>query len=291
MHARISRDAWPAPLRRSKKSACSVRLSGLMAAPMIDPVAGIFDGIAVFWGRASFGIALAAIWLVGCAESRYIYRPAQQATATVGNLPAARYAIPAERPTGEVLIASPGLTAMPEADGRTPALFVRMVVTNNSDDTPWTVDTRQQFAFIGGEKQSPSFVNGAKPQETALQIPRGEKKLVDLYYPLPAKIEGDEQIPQFELAWTVATPSRAIAERTAFDRLRIEPYYYDGGYYAYGPYWRRDPFWYPYPYYGGVYLGVGHYGHYGHYGYGGGGYGRHFGGRPGGYIRATPGRR
>src|SRR5207302_5348448 len=142
-----------------------------------------------------------------------------------GNLPAARYAIPAERPTGEVLIASPGLTAMPEADGRTPALFVRMVVTNNSDETPWTLDTREQFAFIGGEKQSPSFVNGAKPPETALQIPRGEKKLVDLYYRLPVKIEGDEQIPQCERARSIETPSRAIAERTACDRLRIEPHY------------------------------------------------------------------
>ena len=245
----------------------------------------------VFPGRISFGIALAAILFAGCAENRYIYRPAQQATATVGNLPAARYTIPAERPTGEVLIASPGLTAMPEAESRTPALFVRMVVTNNSDDTPWTVDTRQQFAFIGGEKQSPAFVNGAKPTEAALQIPRGEKKLVDLYYRLPGKIDGDEQIPQFELAWTVGTPSRPIAERTSFDRMSVEPQYYDRGYYAYGPgwgpYWRHDPFWYPYPYYGGVYLGVGHYGygHYGHYGYG-----RPFGGRSG-YIRATPGRR
>jgi hypothetical protein len=245
----------------------------------------------VFPGRA-FGIALAAILLVGCAESRYIYRPAQQATATVGNLPAARYAIPSERPTGEVLIASSGLTAMPEADARTPALFVRMIVTNNSDDTPWTMDTRQQFAFIRGQKQIPAFVNAAKPSEAVLQIPRGEKKLVDLYYRLPPTVEGDEQIPQFELAWTVETPSRAIAERTSFDRMTIEPRYYDGGYYGYGPGWGpywHDPFWRPYPYYyGGVYLGVGHYGAYGHRGYYGGGH--HFGGR-GGYIRATPGRR
>lgn len=246
----------------------------------------------LFRGRASIVIAALTILLGGCAEGRYIYRPAQQATATVGNLPAARYAIPSERPSGEVLIASSGLSTLPESDGRAPALFVRMIVTNNSDETAWTLDTRQQFAIIGGQKQSPAFVNTAKPSESVLQIARGEKRLVDLYYRLPPKVEGDDQIPQFDFAWNVQTSTRAVADRTSFDRMSVEPAY--DGYYAYhpgwGPYWWHDPYWGPYPYYyGGVYLGVGHYGYRGYRGYGG--YGGHFGGGRHGYIRATPGRR
>ena len=248
-------------------------------------------------GRVLLGIALVAILLGGCAEGSYIYRPAQQATATVGNLPAARYGIPAERPTGEVLIASSGLTQLPQTEVRTPAIFVRMVVTNNSDETAWTLDTAQQFAVIGGQKQSPAYVNTYNQAQPVLEIPRGAKRLVDLYYRLPPKLEGDDPVPQFDLAWNVQTGARAVAERTSFDRLKVEPMYagYYGGYYPYGPGWGPygwwyDPFW-PYPYYG-FHVGVGYYGHYGYRGYGGyGGYRGHYGVGRGSYIRATPSRR
>jgi hypothetical protein len=253
--------------------------------------------------RTIFGAALAALVLGGCAENRYIYQPAQQATATVGNLPAARYGVPAERPTGEVLIASSGLTSLPEADARTPALFVRMIITNNSDDTPWTLDTQQQLAIVGGEKLSPAYVNAYQYTKPAVEIPRGEKRLLDLYYRLPGKVDADNPTPQFDFAWNVQTGSRLIAERTSFDRLTVEPvyaggYYYPYGYYygpGWGPYGWYDPFWRPYPYfYGGVHI-VGRYG-YGGYGYGyRGGYGYGAGYRGGvgrgPYIRATPHRR
>jgi hypothetical protein len=251
-------------------------------------------------GRAILGIALFAVLVAGCAETRYIYRPAQQATATVGTLPAARYAIPAERPTGEVLIASSGLTELPGAEARTPALFVRMVVTNNSDDVAWIMDTGQQLAIVGGQKLSPSYVNSYNQKQPTLEIPRGEKRLVDFYYRLPGKVDPDDAMPQFDLAWNVQTGPRLIAERTSFDRMRVEPvyaggYYYPYGYYGpyWGPYWWHDPFWRPYPYfYGGVHIGAGHYYYGGYRGYGGyygGGY-RGGGGR-GGYIRANPSRR
>jgi hypothetical protein len=246
-------------------------------------------------GRAILGIALLTILLGGCAENRYIYRPAQQATATVGALPAARYGVPAERPAGEVLIASSGLTELPGAEARTPALFVRMVVTNNSDDATWTMDTAQQQAVIGGQKQSPAYVNTYGQKQPALEIPKGEKRLVDLYYRLPAKTDPDDAMPEFDFAWSVQTGTRLVAERTSFDRMRVEPMYAGGYYYPYGPYWGpywwHDPFWRPYPYYGGVYIGVGrYYGGYPRY-YGGGYRGGYYGGGRGGYIRATPSRR
>jgi len=256
-------------------------------------------------GRTIFGIALAAILLGGCAENRYIYRPAQQATATVGNLPAARYEVPAERPTGEVLIASSGLTALPEAEPNTPALFVRIIVTNNSDDTTWTMDTQQQLAIVGGQKLSPTYVNAYQYTKPAVEIPRGEKRLLDFYYRLPGKVDTENPTPEFDFAWNVQTGARVVAERTSFDRLTVEPvyargYYYPYGY-SYGPWWGPygwyDPFWGPYPYpyfYGGVHI-VNRYGYYGGYGFRGGyGYGAGYRGgigRGAPYIRATPHRR
>src|SRR5258708_12305024 len=139
-------------------------------------------------GRTVFGIALLAIALGGCAENRYIYQPAQQATATVGNLPAARYAVPPERPTGEVLIASSGLTQLPDVEARTPALFVRMIVTNNSDDATWTLDTQQQLPIVGGEKLAPAYANAYQYTNPPPQIPPPDKPLLHLYYPLPPHV-------------------------------------------------------------------------------------------------------
>jgi hypothetical protein len=245
--------------------------------------------------RAWIGVLIAATAMVlgGCAsEGRYIYRPEQQVTATVSSLPAARYSIPPERPAGEVLIASSGITQLPNSDARTPALFVRVIVTNNSDDTPWTLDTRQQFAWLGGEWQSPANVNGYGQSSPVIQVTRGEKRLVDMYYRLPPKADGDEEIPRFELAWTIQTAARVVAERTSFDRLRVEPAYVAGTYYPYGPPWWGPYGWYdpfgPYPYWG-FHLGY-------HFGYGSRyrGYsvpGRYYGPSRGGYIRAPAMRR
>jgi hypothetical protein len=236
-------------------------------------------------------IAVAGTVLGGCAsESRYIYRPEQQATATVNRLPAARYPIPPERTVGEVLIVSSGITQLPTTDARTPALFVRMIVTNNSDDTPWSLDTRQQVAWVGGEWQSPAHVNAYGQSPPVIQVARGEKRLVDFYYQLPAKTESDEQVPRFEVAWTIQSGARLVTERTSFDRLRVEPGYAAGGYYPYGPGWGGpygwyDPFW-PYPYWGvhvGYRFGYGHRGYYGP--------GRFYGPSRGGYIRAPAMRR
>ena len=236
-------------------------------------------------GRSCLAIALVALSLVGCAEGMHVYRPVN-ATSSVGELPAARYALPPEHPTGEVFIASSGLTQLPESDARAPALFVRMVVSNQSDPSPWRLDMRQQFVFIREQWERP-YVSASRQSQTVIEIPRGEKRIVDLYYRLPDKIDGDDEVPRFELAWNVLTGERFVNERLAFDRTRIEPVYY-----GYGPGWRRygwyDPYYWPYPYYG-VHIGVGYYG--GFRGYGGRGYGGYGGHVRAPYVRAAPSRR
>jgi hypothetical protein len=251
-------------------------------------------------------LAIASLTLGACAEGNYLYRPAQQATATVSGLPAARYAIPAERPQGEVLVVSSGVTEIKPNNTEMRALFVRVVISNNSDEAGWRLDTRKQMAVIAG--QSPvaaAYANTFGQPLPVVEIARGEKRTIDFYFPLPAGTESSSDLPQFDLTWNVETGTRPIAERTSFDRFRVEriytsPYY---GYYGYAPYSRwgyYDPYWGPYygvgvgiyGYGGGYYRGGGYYGggHYGGGSYGGGSYGGGGGGRPS-YSRPSVQRR
>jgi hypothetical protein len=239
-------------------------------------------------------LAIALTLLGGCAENRYLFKPSQQATAQVNGLPAARYAIPPERPQGEVLVVSTGVTEIKPDNVKQRALFARVIVSNNSDESTWQLDTRKQAAVLGNTRIAPTYVNTFGQPIPVVEIPKGDKRTIDFYFPLPAGTQTNGDLAQFDLSWNVDTGTRAIAERTSFDRYRVEPVY-SGGYYGYWgyPYYPYrwgwyDPFWGPHysVYYGGGwgwgsrYYGGGYYG--GHYGgghYGGGGGGR------GGYSR------
>jgi hypothetical protein len=176
----------------------------------------------VAWASSIF---LASCVLVACAEDEYIYRPAEQATANVGGLPAARYGIPPERPLGTVLIASSGLARVGFGDGAEQRMLaVRMVVSNNTDDVPWTVDTREQRAIVLGAGESrPVYANADGGLSPLLQVARGKKMSVDLFYPLPADRQNAKHVPEFDVIWQVRTGERIVAERTPFERLEIEP--------------------------------------------------------------------
>ena len=233
-------------------------------------------------GRTKLALlALTTVALGACAEGNYLYRPVQQGTATVSGLPAARYAIPTEKPEGEVLVVSSGVTEIKPDKGPMRVLFVRVVISNNSDETTWRFDTRKQGAvFEGKPAVAAAYVNTFGQPLPVVEIARGQKRTLDFYYPVPAGTETSGDLPQFDLTWNVETGARAVAERTSFDRFRVERVYPSAYYYG-SPYYSRwgyyDPYWGPYwgPRYGGFYGGWG--GYYGG-GYYGGGFGRGFGG-------------
>jgi hypothetical protein len=243
--------------------------------------------------------AFAGVMLGGCAENRYLYRPAQQATAQVSGLPAARYAVPPERPQGEVLVVSSGITEIQPENAKQRALFARVIVTNNTDDTTWQLDTRKQAAVLGNNRIAPTYVNTFGHPLPVIEIPKGEKRTIDFYFPVPPGTDSNSDVQQFDLSWNIETGTRTIAERTSFDRYRVEPVY-SGGYYGYGygypgyPYYPSrwgwyDPFWGPHYsiYYGGGWgWGRGHWGGGGWYGGGGGGHVGGGGGR-GSYTRPS----
>jgi hypothetical protein len=190
--------------------------------------------------------------MLGCAgTSDYVYTP-NTSNATAAGLPASRTLIPPERPQGSIEVLSYGATRLNRDDARIPALHVRAIVSNDSDDSPWTFDTTQQLVEIAGEGRSRAiFANADVGTLPIVTIGRSEKRTVDLYFPLPETMRDEKNLAGFDLVWQVNTPARAVASRTSFDRVEQKPEYQAGyavGYGAwpwyagYGPYWWYDPF-------------------------------------------------
>jgi hypothetical protein len=202
----------------------------------------------------SLAVLLGGIGLAACDEPSYIYRPAVSTTsATVNGLPASYYTIPPEAPRGNVRIVTMGFAEIqPQGSAeQLRALHVRMVVANNSDAS-WYVDTREQHAVLpeGGESR-PAYAtvdHGAPP---VVEIPPRGERTIDLFYPLPAQVQKESALPSFAMLWQVNTNTRAVVDRTPFERQElitdVYPDYYD---------W-RGPYWYD-PYYArGGFVGVG----------------------------------
>jgi hypothetical protein len=189
--------------------------------------------------------------LAGCAgNSQYMYEP-NTANATTAGLPAARTPIPQEQPQGAIEVASYGVTDLQRDSTTIPSLHVRAVVTNDGDETPWMFDTSQQMVEIPGEGKSRAmWVNTDVGTLPNVVIGKGERRVLDFYFPLPDSMQKAAQIPQFDLLWQVKTAARTVASRTSFDRVDREPndaVYADAGWplwAGYGPYWWYDP-WYP----------------------------------------------
>ena len=179
------------------------------------------------------------ILLVGRAETTgmgYAYLPAVPAGARVNGYPAAYYAIPAERPTGDVRVGSFGLTSVqPQAGGPTTTVaHVRLIIANNADDMPWTIDTRDAVMSVAGEGTSrPAFVNSDAGAPPLIQIERGGRRTIDLYYPLPPGRAVEEALPAFDVTWSIRTPSGDVAQRTPFERSSVGEDDLSTGYYAY----------------------------------------------------------
>jgi hypothetical protein len=194
--------------------------------------------------------AIIALGILGCAGQNYAYPPEAANALSPAGPPAARTQIPLERPRGSVEVASYGITDLRSDGIKIPVLQVRMTVRNDSDDGPWLIDTRRQLAQIPGEGRSaPMYVNGDARSLREVPIGRGQRRVIDLYYPLPATIRGDAQLRRFDVLWQVETSERTVASHDTFDRIEVEPEEESADLYqpwplwsGYGPNWWYDPF-------------------------------------------------
>lgn len=167
--------------------------------------------------RASGLVVIAGLF--GCAgTSDYVYTPST-ANATVAGLPASRTAIPPEQPQGAIEVTSHGVTSLRQDRAEVPALHVRAIITNDGDDTPWTLDTTQQLVAIPGEGQSRAlYVNSDVGTLPSVTIARHERRVLDFYFPLPETAPDASRLPRFDMLWTINTPARTVASRTSFER-------------------------------------------------------------------------
>jgi len=97
----------------------------------------------------------------------------------------------------------------------------------------------------------PAFISASVRDLPLVEIPPGEKRALDLYFPLPDPLRSARQVPQFEVLWRVTTDTREVAERTPFERIRVEPAWEEHAGYGVGlgvvsAWWWYDPL-YPYP--------------------------------------------
>jgi hypothetical protein len=68
-----------------------------------------------------------------------------------------------------------------------------------------------------------AFVNADVAKLPVVTIPPGERRAVDLFFPLPESLEEPEDLPAFDVIWRVRADRRTVARRTPFERLASIP--------------------------------------------------------------------
>jgi hypothetical protein len=191
-------------------------------------------------------VIVAAALLSACgATTEYLYAP-RAATTWIDGYPATRERIPPEEPHGAVEAVSFGVISL-DAGGRDVlALHARLVIENDDDIAAWQLDTRDQLLEIPGEGRSrAAFVNTDVSTLPILRIERRDRRVVDLYYPLPAGIDSNDDLGRFAVLWTVRTPDRDVGGRVMFDRVDADDYVDDETHVVlvsgWGPYWWYEP--------------------------------------------------
>ena len=178
----------------------------------------------------------------GCAETPAYYYAPEAPTVTRNGVPTRVEKIPPEAPQGTVEFSSVGIAQLQNG---TRALHARMAVDNEGDDTPWTIDIREQLVEIPNVGRSAPLSARADLQTLpTITIGRREKRTIDLYYPLPPGVNSADNLSGFDLLWQVRTAQRPISGRTRINRFEAEENYSTNMvvYGGWGPYWWYDPF-------------------------------------------------
>ena len=191
-----------------------------------------------------------AVTAVACAPA-YVYLPTEQVTAVVDGQPAARYPIPPEAPTGDVRLHSFGVVDLgDEGGGQVPTLHLRFWISHDIGTQPWVMDTRTVRLELrrGGESRPTLVAAGRDEALPRVEIPPGQQRVVEMFFPLPAGLDEEDALPAFDVIWQVQTEARVVGERTPFERVRVEappPPPTWGFSYGYGYGWWYDPWWRP----------------------------------------------
>lgn len=186
---------------------------------------------------AVLALSFAAIAFVGCAPQPYAYVPVAPATPTQADMPTGALsettptpAIDAIEPSatnGSVRLASYGVAKIPGTTrsdgGASPSVHLRMTVTNRSADT-WTVNGAEQRLEIGaddGGRVAVYALTASGQRAPTIDVPSGEARVVDLFYPLPDGVKPGKDLPRFDAVWSVQSGRAAVSDRTVFERVAV----------------------------------------------------------------------
>jgi len=149
-----------------------------------------------------------------------------------------------------VELASLGVAELTPDDGAPiAALHLQAVLANTDDDQPWAVDmARARVELVAGEPIAAAFVNSDARTLPIAIIARGERRVVDLYFPIPRELAAHGPAA-FTLTWPMnRPPHRALHARFTSERITAQTN--DGVARAagWGPRWWFAPT-YPWPEY------------------------------------------
>jgi hypothetical protein len=120
-----------------------------------------------------------------------------------------------EIPRGSVELTSLGTVDLsPDQGAPIRAMHIRMIVSNKSDDRPWTVDASQSRLEIGGARIATTAASSDVNTLPFAIVAHGERAVVDWFFALPAAIA--DTPTGFSVAWTLRTPDSATPESTRF---------------------------------------------------------------------------
>jgi hypothetical protein len=175
-------------------------------------------------GRRFLDATIVTLAAAGCAgHVRYVYAPAH-ANRWMDEFHALALPFPPEAPAGRVELASFGVTQLRPANGTpTTNVHVRVIVTNSGDDV-WIADTRTALLEVPRVRRTSAMAvgtdAGSRPPTT---IGRGERRVFDLFFPMPASVDDARDLVAFDFAWEITTPNGTFPWRTQFTRVDVTP--------------------------------------------------------------------
>jgi hypothetical protein len=154
-------------------------------------------------------VAPLALVVFGACASHKTYTPVTTTGAELAGSPAASYSVPPTDPNGDVKLASYGVERQ-DPGARARAIHLGMAVSNRSDET-WLVDTGAQRLVIRGKEVTPE-----RPGK--IEVAPRSSRFVDLVFPLPSNVTSENEVPAFDVQWTVLAGARhVVAGATSFE--------------------------------------------------------------------------
>jgi len=166
------------------------------------------------------GCAAIACAFVGCVQTHESFLPVGPSVIAVDGMPATRY----ELSGGNVVVAP--LPVRQETARQ--LIGVRMIVSNEYSQEPWSVDVREQSATLGPNPELPEAdpkpdIVLSRTGTNVVTVPRGGEETIDFYFPTPPPGPNIQPVRQIAFSWTVQAGPDTIARQTNLYRARMTP--------------------------------------------------------------------